>query len=96
MNVISSVYISLAQIFILTLYIIIAIAVRQATFGGGAGSILLSGVRCTGTESSLLRCGHYGIGVHYCSHSNDAGVVCPTRKSCICFFLLSYCYSEAA
>ena len=84
LNVISSVYISLAQIFILTLYIIIAIAVNQAAFGGGTGPILLSWVRCTGTESSLLRCGHYGVHINnLCSHSNDAGVVCPTRKSCI-------------
>ena len=58
----------------------IAIAVRRAAFGQGTGLVLLSGVRCTGTESSLLSCSH---GVAYCSHCFDAGVVCPSCKSYI-------------
>ena len=55
----------------------IAIAVFDAAFGQGSGPVLLSGVRCSGTESSLLSCSH---GVAYCSHSSDAGVVCPPCK----------------
>ena len=58
----------------------IAIAVSRAAFGQGTGPVLLSGVRCTGNESSLLSCSH---GVAYCSHSYDAGVVCPPCESCI-------------
>ena len=58
----------------------IAIAVFQAAFGQGIGPVFLSNVRCTGAESSLLSCSHSGIGVSYCSHYEDAGVVCPPRK----------------
>ena len=62
----------------------IAVAVYQAVFGQGTGPIFLH-AWCTGTESSLLNCSHSGIGVTYCSHSYDAGVVCPPRKWCIGF-----------
>ena len=58
----------------------IAIAVGYAGFGQGTGPVLLSNVGCTGTESSLLSCSHR---VAYCSHSRDAGVVCPSCESCI-------------
>ena len=51
-----------------------------AAFGQGTGPILLGNVGCTGTESSLLSCSHSRIGVNYCGHSEDAGVVCPTCK----------------
>ena len=58
----------------------------QATFGRGTGLILLDNVGCTGTESSLLSCSHRGIGVHGCSHSEDAGVMCPPCKFFFFFF----------
>ena len=51
-----------------------------AGFGQGTGPIHLSNVGCTGTESSLLSCSYSGIGVTYCGHYEDAGVVCPTCK----------------
>ena len=51
-----------------------------AGFGQGTGLIHLSNVGCTGTESSLLSCSHSGIGVTYCGHYEDVGVVCPTCK----------------
>ena len=54
----------------------IAVAVVWAVIGQGTGPIFLDRVKCTGTESSLLGCSHYGIGDTYCSHSNDAGVIC--------------------
>ena len=49
-------------------------------FGRGTGRLLLYSLRCTGTESSLLRCSHSVVGVATCSHSNDAGVVCSSCK----------------
>ena len=51
----------------------------QHNFGQGTGPVFLYGVRCTGTESSLLSCSHSGISYNWCSHSSDAGVVCPCR-----------------
>ena len=58
----------------------IGIAVHNAPFGQGTDPVLLYDVRCTGTESSLLSCSHDGTYLHYCLHSNDAGVVCPPCK----------------
>ena len=45
-----------------------------------AGSILLDEVNCTGEESQLLECRHNGIGVHDCSHYQDAGVRCTSES----------------
>ena len=56
-------------------------AIFYGAFGQGRGPILLDNLQCTGTESSLLGCSHRGIGVFSsCSHSEDAGVVCPPCK----------------
>ena len=61
-------------------YFSIAIGVRHAAFGQGTGPIFLDYVSCIGNESSLLSCSHIGIGVAYCSHSYNFGVVCPPSK----------------
>ena len=54
-------------------------AIGSASFGQGSGSIWLDGVTCTGNESTLVSCGHLGVGVYRsCSHSEDAGVRCLT------------------
>ena len=46
-------------------------------FGQGSGSIWLDSVVCTGKESTLASCGHFGVGViRSCSHYEDAGVRC--------------------
>ena len=57
--------------------IIGAVAVSGGSFGRGSGHIFLNDVNCTGTEFNLTQCGHRGIGVHNCHHSEDAGVICP-------------------
>ena len=57
-------------------FILEAIARNNAYFGEGSGSILLDYVHCTGNETSIFSCTHYGIGSHICDHSEDAGVVC--------------------
>lgn len=55
-----------------------SIPVRQAPskYGTGAGQILLDDITCAGDEQSLLQCHHDDIGVHDCSHDEDAGVIC--------------------
>ena len=58
----------------------IAIAVRLAVFGQGSGPVLLGGVRCAGTESSLLSCSHTGTSPYQCVNYFDVGVVCPPCK----------------
>ncbi len=48
------------------------------SFGLGADPqpILLDDVACTGSESSLVDCGHQPIGTHNCGHTEDCGVTC--------------------
>ena len=48
----------------------------NAAFGAGTGPIWLSNLGCGGYERSLLDCSHSGIGIHHCSHYEDASVVC--------------------
>ena len=47
-----------------------------ASFGQGRGPIFLDNVNCNGTELQLRNCTNRGVGVHNCSHMEDAGVVC--------------------
>ena len=51
-------------------------ALRSAHYGEGTVPILLSNVSCAGHESSLISCGHNGIGIHNCQHTKDAAVEC--------------------
>ncbi|NXA08514.1 DMBT1 protein, partial [Sapayoa aenigma] len=52
------------------------LALSEAQFGPGSGSILLNDVQCQGDEENLLDCSHEGIGVHNCLHKEDASVIC--------------------
>jgi len=53
-----------------------AVARSRAFFGQGTGAILLDQVGCTGTETRLIDCSSIPIGIHDCSHFEDAGVTC--------------------
>ena len=48
----------------------------MAAYGPGSGYIFLDEVECTGSENSLEDCIKSKFGVHDCTHSEDAGVIC--------------------
>uniref|UniRef100_A0A803JQ18 Soluble scavenger receptor cysteine-rich domain-containing protein SSC5D n=1 Tax=Xenopus tropicalis TaxID=8364 RepID=A0A803JQ18_XENTR len=54
--------------------------IKATPFGAASGKIWLSRVRCKGEESSLRDCDHNMWGLHYCSHSEDAGVICGDHR----------------
>ena len=54
-------------------------ALGGASFGGGSGPIWYDNVDCVGNETNITQCSHSGIGVHSCTHSQDAGVVCASK-----------------
>ena len=58
-----------------------AVAFGSAAFGAGNGAILLDDVQCSGIEPKLLPCPNNGVGVHNCSHSQDAGVRCQSQST---------------
>jgi len=52
-----------------------------AHFGQGRDlPILLDDVQCSGSESSIFDCGHYGVTNHDCQHSEDLGIYCRWNK----------------
>ncbi len=51
-------------------------AYSLARFGQGSGPIYLDQVGCTGSEAMLGNCTSNPIGIHDCSHFEDAGVGC--------------------
>ncbi|XP_070187360.1 neurotrypsin-like isoform X2 [Littorina saxatilis] len=58
-------------------------AVLNAGYGPAPSHlpILLDEVECTGTEVSVLDCGHQDFGQHNCRHTEDAGVFCEVPGS---------------
>ncbi|XP_073693839.1 scavenger receptor cysteine-rich type 1 protein M130-like [Garra rufa] len=52
----------------------------KAHFGPGSGKILMDGVACSGSESTLKDCRSNGWGAGDCSHGEDAGVRCSDHK----------------
>ena len=61
-------------------------ALSGATFGQGTGRIWLDNVQCTGSERILMNCTASNNGVNNCTHTQDAGVRCPSGilMNCLC------------
>ena len=57
-------------------------AYGNATFGEGEGYIYIKNVQCNGSESTLEDCPASEVGVHDCTHSEDAGVRCQSMCAC--------------
>ena len=53
----------------------------KARFGRGSGEILLDHVGCSGSESSIVKCPHFGWRLHHCTHPEDASVICSSMLS---------------
>ncbi|XP_049325478.1 deleted in malignant brain tumors 1 protein-like [Astyanax mexicanus] len=68
---------------------------QSSRFGPGSGSIFLDDVVCSGSERSLTKCSHRGLGVNNCDHSKDAGVVCSCKICCAGFHLMHTCSPQA-
>ena len=59
---------------------------NRAIFGRGSGLIWLDYVTCTGKERNLTQCRSNGLGVHSCSHYQDAGVTCSSESEWYAFY----------
>ena len=51
----------------------------MAQFGQGTGPIQITGLTCTGSESSLLNC-DYSNDTSACDHGDDVGVQCGSTQ----------------
>ncbi|XP_065934945.1 uncharacterized protein [Magallana gigas] len=49
---------------------------QQAFFGQGHGRIWMDQLECTDYDTNILTCSRNAMGIHDCSHGEDAGVVC--------------------
>ena len=63
-----------------------AIAVGNAHFGQGNGTIWLDDVSCTGREANISECRHPEFGIQNCAHNQDAGVQCQAGITVGCSF----------
>ena len=48
----------------------------SAFFGQGVDPIWYDQVECNGDENNLTECTSNNLGIHDCSHSEDAGAIC--------------------
>ena len=58
-------------------------APKYGAYGPGSGKIWFDGLECVGDESNITDCPHDGLGVHDCSHFDDAGVICQSNDSAL-------------
>ena len=54
------------------------------SFGQGSGPIWLDSVFCTGSESTIARCGHLGVNItRNCGYYDDMGVICYGKQGTV-------------
>lgn len=58
-----------------------------SSYGPGVGRLWFDGVLCDGTESSLLACSYSGPGVSSCDHTQEVGVTCWGKHTCIHMYI---------
>ncbi len=58
-----------------------AVATTEGLFGLGQGPIFLDEAQCVGNETHLLDCRLSAVGVHDCTHTEDAGIRCIGKYS---------------
>ena len=61
-----------------------------AGFGVATGPVWIDGMTCVGDEGSLISCPNNGVGVHDCTHSQDVGLRCATRKLLFTLAIFGY------
>ncbi|XP_028408891.1 uncharacterized protein LOC114531487 [Dendronephthya gigantea] len=70
-------------------------ALRGGQVLRGSGQIWLTNLNCAGNEDSLSSCPHDAWGNHFCSHWEDAGVICLLRGVDYCSPGLNNCHEHA-
>ncbi len=55
-------------------------SLSQGTYVQGTGNIWLDNVQCSGSEKKLADCRASSVGINFCTHAQDAGVVCQEGK----------------
>ena len=68
-----------------------SVLAAHVKYGQGSGTVWMSNLACTGSESSISECPHIGWGETSCSHSQDAGVTCGRKYSSTPSGIV-YCY----
>ena len=67
-----------------------AVALGNAYYGRGIGTIWLDDVRCSGSESNLTDCSNSGWANDDCSHHEDVSVECSKLIDAVAVFIV-YC-----
>ena len=65
-------------------------AVNLAEFGEGLGDIILTNIKCDGSEDNITSCPNAERRVNSCSHNKDAGIRCSGSGSLLFFIILFF------
>ena len=72
-----------------------SIPVARSFFASSSGPIFLDNAACVGNETRLLDCfSRDQLGIHDCSSSEHAGVICPGKWFCVHCTYICTCFNE--